>query len=160
MHYRNNVAGRLASVGIVLNDPPLALGSYLPVVVTEGQAWVSGMLPIETGVLKVKGSVGNEVSVDQAVVAARICAINILGALQHEIGDLERVERVIRLTGYVAASASFDRHAEVVDGASTILASAFGDNGKHSRVAVGVASLPKGAPVEIAAVFQVREENR
>lgn len=149
------VAARLASAGVILPEPGGALGSYVPVLVTGDQAWVSGMLPMEAGELTARGRVGEGVAVERAIEAARTCAINILGALQHELGDLDRVQRVLRLTGYVAAVDSFDRHPEVVDGASILFTTAFGELGRHSRVAVGVASLPKGAPVEVAAVFQV-----
>lgn len=147
---------RLSSLGVTLPVPSTAQGSYRPVVIAGNTAWVSGQLPVIDGQLTIAGRLGENVSETGGIMAARTCAINLLGVLSVELGGLNCVARFLRVDGYVASAPAFERHSLVLNGASDLLLSIFGDRGRHSRVAVGVASLPLGAPVEIAAVVELR----
>lgn len=150
-----DMASRLDRLGVVLPAVPSSQGSYVPMVLTPGYAWVSGQLPVRDGALIASGTVGSDVSLDMAREAAHLCAINVLAVLNTIPGGLESVTRVLRVTGYVAASPTFREHSSVVNGASDLLAAVFGSSGRHSRVSVGVASLPLGAPVEVDAIVMV-----
>lgn len=156
------VRERLGDLGVVLPEPIAPAFHYAAVVESGGHAYVSGQLP-KTGrdheLLHV-GRVPDEVTIEEARECARLCVINGLSVIESELGEgaLERIERVVQVTGYVAAPADFGGHPAVVDGASTFLTDLFGDAGRHARAAVGVASLPRRAPVEIAFVFRLRSE--
>jgi enamine deaminase RidA (YjgF/YER057c/UK114 family) len=117
--------------------------------------WVSGQLPFVDGALPATGKVGAEVLPDTARELARTCALNALAAVRSEIGDLDRVQRVVKVVGYVASSPSFFGQPAVVNGASELLGEVFGDRGRHARSAVGVAALPLDAPVEVEVVVEV-----
>ena len=119
--------------------------------------YTSGQLPLVKGVLQVRGRLGEEVSVEEGYQAARIACLNALAAVAGVV-DLDRIERVVKVTGYVASAPGFDRQPAVVNGASDILVELFGEAGRHARAAVGVAALPAGAPVEIELVLLVRSE--
>ncbi len=149
------VADRLASSGYDLPPVPSALGSYVPAVAVGGLVFTSGQLPFEEGSLLAAGLVGVDVSLEEAVACARRAALNALAAAS-TVCDLDGVERCVRLTGYVASGAGFDRQPAVVDGASEVLVAAFGDGGRHSRCAIGVAALPLSAPVELDLVLSLR----
>jgi len=139
------------------NLPPVAkpVASYVPAVRTGNLVFVSGQLPTESGQLKWRGQVGDEVSEDDAYDAARVAALNALAALSAEIGSLDSVRRIVRVTGYVSSIDGFTNQSVVVDGASDFLVKLFGDKGHHARVAVGVAQLPLDAPVEIELIAEV-----
>jgi enamine deaminase RidA (YjgF/YER057c/UK114 family) len=143
------IGKRLQSLGIVLPPPPTPKGAYLPVVVTDHYAWVSGMLPLREGKLVAEGLVESEVALPVAKDAARLAALNGLSALSAAIGELERVERVVKVGVYVASSTGFVAQSEVANGASELLVGVFGDLGKHARIVVGVASLPLNSPVMV-----------
>ena len=132
-----------------LPAPQISKSNYLQTVVVNGLVYLSGQLPYVNGKLASTGSVGELVSVEQGIEAARRCGLNALAALRAEIGTLERVIRVIRLTGYVSAAEGFTDHSRVIDGASATLIDYLGDCGRHARSAIGVRNLPRGAPVEI-----------
>lgn len=134
---------------LALPTPPLGKSAYLRTVVVNDLVHLSGQLPYVDGGLKVTGSVGEAVSVEEGIEAARQCALNALAVLRAEIGTLARVITVVRLTGYVAAAEGFAEHPKVIDGASAALVDYLGERGRHSRSAVGVRNLPRGAPVEI-----------
>ncbi|MCA9842890.1 MAG: RidA family protein, partial [Cyanobacteria bacterium HKST-UBA03] len=114
-----------------------------------------GMLPIKDGELTTKGKVGVDCSIEDAQEAARLCTLNAMAAIKKHIGGLAHIERIVKVTGYVNAPPEFTQHPTVINGASDLLAKAFGANGKHVRAAVGVASLPLNAAVEIDFVVQV-----
>lgn len=146
---------RLASLGLRLPASVAALASYAPVVLLGGLAYVSGQLPRDEAGL-VKGQVGAQLTVADAVDCARLCALNILAVLRDALGgDLDRVERCVQLTGFVYADPAFEAHSTVINGASDLMIAIFDERGRHARAAVGVASLPFGAPVEVAAIFAV-----
>jgi enamine deaminase RidA (YjgF/YER057c/UK114 family) len=117
--------------------------------------WTSGQLPFVAGSLPATGKVGAAVDAETAKDLARICALNALAAIRAEIGDLDRVRRVVKVVGFVASDASFTGQPGVVNGASELLGDVFGDAGRHARSAVGVAVLPLDAPVEVEVVVEV-----
>lgn len=149
------VEENLINLGIHIPDAPTPIGAYKSVVISGNIVFVSGQLPIEKGELKYKGKVGSDISIDDGVRASRIAAINILSVMKQELGDLDKINRILKLTGYVASAPGFDMQAKVVNGASELFYQVFGENGIHARAAVGVFELPLGAPVEIEAIAEI-----
>ncbi len=145
----SGIAGRLTALGLILPRPVAPRYAYDAVVVHAGIAHVSGQLPWLGTALAATGCVGDDVTVEQATDAARVCALNALAVLQQSIGSLDRVVRFLRVTGFVASAPTFRDQPTVVDAASLLLLDVFGDAGRHARSAVGVAALPRGAAVEI-----------
>jgi len=154
----NTIEDRLAAEGITLPDAPAPAANYVPFVKTGNLVVISGQLPMADGKVQHIGLLGDNVDVEGGVAAARLCAINLLAQLKTACGgDLSKVTRVVRLGGFVAATPDFGKHPAVVNGASDLMASIFGDAGAHARAAVGVASLPFGASVEVEGMFEVKE---
>ncbi len=152
----SRVADRLRDLGIALPTPMAPLANYVPFVRHGGMVVVSGQLPAMDGKVAAIGKVGEAVTVEQAVVAARLCFINVLAQLNAALdGDLDQVVRVVRLGGFIAAPASFTQHAVVMNGASDLAVAVFGDAGRHARSTVGVPSLPADAAVEVEGMFAV-----
>jgi len=148
------IAARLDELGITLPTPSTA-GLYRPAVRSGSQIYVAGQLAMRDGAIVHPGHLGNDVSVEQGAEAARVCAVNALGAIHHLLGNLEDL-RLIRAVGYVAATAEFTNHPTVVNGASELLRDVFGEErGIGARVAFGVASLPLGSPVEIELLMEI-----
>jgi enamine deaminase RidA (YjgF/YER057c/UK114 family) len=141
-----------------LPEPAEPAFNYVPVVVHGGLVFVSGQLPKQGGEVRVRGRVGAEVDVQAAQEAARICTLQGLAVAAEALGDLDQISRVIRVTGYVASADSFYEQPRVIDAASELLTGIFGEYGRHARSAVGVASLPRNASVEIEFVFARGEE--
>ena len=151
-----SVESRLSQLGITIPEPAAPVASYVGHVVHNGLVFVSGQLPLDNGVLTQTGLLGAGVSIEEAAAAARICAINILAQVKVACdGDLERIERCIRLGGFVASTPDFTDHPKVVNGASDLMAEVLGDKGAHARAAVGVAALPLNASVEVEATFAI-----
>ena len=146
---------KLKELGISLPDLPRPLGSYLPFVRTGNLVYLSGMLPLKEGKLIAAGRVGESVALDEAVLAARIAAINGLAVLKTAIGNLDQVRRCIKISGFVASARDFTDQPKVVNGASDLLLEVFGEMGRHARSAVGVHILPMNSPVEIELIFEV-----
>jgi enamine deaminase RidA (YjgF/YER057c/UK114 family) len=149
---------RLAELGIAL--PPVAAPAfdYVPAVVHGGLVWISGQLPrAADGSLPHLGRLGEDVDVEAARKAAELCALQALAALRAAVGSLDRVERAIKVTGFVASAPGFVEQPKVIDAASNLLGRVFGEAGRHARSAVGVAMLPRGVPVEIEFVFALKE---
>jgi enamine deaminase RidA (YjgF/YER057c/UK114 family) len=147
---------RLMKKGIVLPEPPKPVGTYLPAVRSGNILYVSGMIPKVVGQDSPKGKVGRELTQREGYSAARLCALNMLAVVKSETGSLDRVSRVLKVIGYVASGEGFADQPMVVNGASDLLVDIFGDQGKHARVAIGVAELPGNVPVEIEATFEIR----
>jgi enamine deaminase RidA (YjgF/YER057c/UK114 family) len=143
---------KLSSLGISLPIPPDPAGSYVPVVVCGPLAFVAGQIPAEANNIKFRGKV---VSIETGQQAARLCTINALAQLRSSIGSLDRVKRVIKLTGFVNCDPSFADHPKVINGASDLLVQLFGEKGKHARVAVGVSSLPLDSTVEVDLITEI-----
>lgn len=151
------IAANLKSLGVTLPEPAAPLASYVGHVVHNNIVTVSGQLPLLDGKLVTTGLHGDTVSIEEGAAAARVCAINILAQINIACaGDLERIERCIRLGGFVASTPDFTDHPLVVNGASDFMGEALGDRGAHARAAVGVAALPLNACVEVEATFAIR----
>lgn len=145
---------RLRQLQIELPQPPTPIARYVPAVLSGNLLFISGQLPLREGALVAQGRLGAEVSLEAGVQAARTAAINALAVTRSALGSLDRVARIVRLVGYVAATADFVDHPRVVDGASELLADLFGEQGRHARVALGAVSLPLGAPVELELIVE------
>lgn len=151
------VRARLAELGLRLHGPHPPHDPLDAVVVHAGVARTSGQLPRVDGVLTCCGALGSTVRVDEGAAAAAVCALNALAVLEVALGTLDRVERVLTVTGYVASTPDFHRQPDVVDGASSVLYRVFGEAGRHTRSAIGVAALPRGGAVEIEVTVAVRD---
>jgi enamine deaminase RidA (YjgF/YER057c/UK114 family) len=151
-----SVADRLNELGIALPPPAAAVANYVPVVRTGDLLHISGQLSNDaSGGLK--GTVGDDVTPEQAVAGARLCGINLLAQISAALdGDLERVVRVVKLGGFVQAAGDFTAIPAVINGCSDLMVEVFGDAGKHARAAVGVYKLPLGFAVEIDAIVEIR----
>lgn len=146
---------RLRDLGYELPKVPRPAGSYVPATRIGALLFTAGQLPFKDGRLLYTGKVGQDVTVEEAKEAARLCALNALAAVKAEAGSLENVRRVAKVTGYVASAAGFEDQPEVMNGASELVGSIFGEKGLHARTAVGVAELPLGAPVEVEIVLEL-----
>jgi enamine deaminase RidA (YjgF/YER057c/UK114 family) len=140
---------RLQELGIELPPASAPVASYVPVRTAGGLAFCAGQIPLEEGRPLLTGAVGAKVSLDRANDAARRCALQALAALREALGSLDRVLGIAQLTVYVASSPGFTQQSAVANGASDVLVEIFGEEGRHSRAAVGVAELPLGVPVEV-----------
>lgn len=151
-----SIADRLKELSITLPEPPKPVAAYIPAVRTGNLLFISGQLPTEAGQLRYSGKVPADVSVEDAAAAARLATINALAVAQGELGSLDKVSRVVRVMGHVASSPGFTGQPAVVNGASELLVQIFGDNGRHSRAALGAAELPLGAAVEVEMILEVQ----
>jgi len=152
----HSIESRLNELGLVLPVAAAPVANYVPYVISGNLVFVSGQLPMANGKLLSTGQVGTEVNIEDAKVAARQCALNLISQAKAACGgDLEKVSRVVKLGGFVNAGNGFNDHAQVINGASDLISEVFGDKGKHARAAVGSSSLPLGAPVEIEAIFEL-----
>lgn len=150
------VAGRLRLLGRELPGVPRPAGSYVPAVVSGALVFTAGQLPLVGGEPTLTGKVGGSVSAEEAREAAVVCALNALAAVESvESGTLDRVARVVKVTGFVASAPGFNGQPGVLNGASELLGAAFGEAGVHARSAVGVAELPFDAPVELELVVEL-----
>jgi enamine deaminase RidA (YjgF/YER057c/UK114 family) len=147
---------RLEELGIQLPDPARPLAAYVPTVRTGNLVYVSGQVPMVDGKpIHIGRLGGGGLGVEQGVEAAERCAVNVLAALKAELGELSRIRRIVKLTGFVASAPDFNDQPKVVNGASELFVKVFGDAGKHARSAVGMAALPLGVPVEVEAIVEV-----
>lgn len=153
-----NIKDRLVELGITLPEVAKPLAAYVPAKRVGNQVWTSGQLPLVDGQLPITGLVGDEVSAEEAYSAARTCALNALAAVDAEVG-LENVASISKLVGFVASAPGFYEQPGVVNGASELVGEIFGDEGVHVRSAVGVAALPKNAPVEVEMVVEMRSSS-
>ncbi|HET7273162.1 MAG TPA: RidA family protein [Rubrobacter sp.] len=145
---------RLRELGFELPDVPAPAGSYVPATRAGDLIFTAGQLPLEAGELRLKGKVGETVTVDEAQEAARLCAINALAAAAAQAGGIGGISRIVKVTGFVASAPGFNDQPQVLNGASEFLGEVFGDAGLHARSAVGVAELPMDAPVEVELVVR------
>jgi len=148
---------RLRELGIELPPAQAPVASYVPVVVSSGLAYVSGQVPMAEGQLLWTGKLGAELDLEAGAEAARRCALQALSALRAELGSLDRVRRIVKVSVYVASDRGFTDQPKVANGASDLLVQVFGDAGRHARAAVGVAELPLGGPVEVEVVAEVED---
>lgn len=148
-----SIDARLAQLGIQLPAPKAPAYAYVPVACHGDLAWVSGQLPWRADGSLPQGKLGAGVSVEEGREAARLCVINALSLLRAQLGSLDRIVRVVKLTGFVASAQGFVDQPSVMDGASSLLLEIFGEAGRHARSAVGMAELPRSVPVEVEFVF-------
>jgi enamine deaminase RidA (YjgF/YER057c/UK114 family) len=149
-----DIAARLKELGLTLPTVPKPQGSYVPSVRSGNLVFVSGQLPIHAGKLTCAGKVGQDVGLDDARAAARLCFLNALAALAYSV-DPSQVTRVVRLGGFVQSAEGFAEQPQVLNGASELAKEIFGEAGAHARAAVGVNALPLNAAVEVEALFEV-----
>jgi len=148
---------RIKELGLVIPEPPKPVASYVPFRLSGNIVYISGQVPFVDGKLARTGLVGREVSLEDAVSDARICAINVLAQLREAAGgSLDNVARMLRLTVLVASNDGFIAQPQVANGASDLLVEIFGDNGRHARSAIGVAALPLGCSVEVEAIAELQ----
>jgi enamine deaminase RidA (YjgF/YER057c/UK114 family) len=147
---------RLADLGVTLPAAPAPAANYVPWMVLDGMVYVSGQVSMREGAF-LTGKLGDDMSVEDGAAAARACAISLLAQVKAAAGgDLDRLKRVVKLTGFVNSTAEFGDQPKVVNGASDFLVEALGDAGRHTRSAVSAASLPFGVAVEIEGIFQLK----
>ena len=146
---------RLKELGIEVPEVQAPLGAYVPAVISGDLLYISGQLPIASGELVFKGKLGAEVAVEDGMEAARRAAINAIAVMKNDLGALERVKRIVKITGYIASASGFNQQANVMNGASDLFYEVFGEPGRHARVAVGVSELPLDAPVEVEVIAQI-----
>ncbi len=146
---------KIKSIGIKLPTPPTPAGSYVPVIRTGNLLFVSGQIPMKDGKVVFTGKVSDD-NLETAQKSARMCAINIIAQLKRELGDLEKVAKIVRLSGFVNSDPEFSQQPKVINPASDLFFEIFGESGKHSRIAVGVASLPLNSMTEIDAIVEIK----
>lgn len=146
---------RLNELGLTLPAPPKPVANYVPVVRVGDLLFLSGVLPSKNGQLAMTGKLGAEVSIEQGVAAANLAVRNALAIVKAEAGSLDRVKRVVKMVGHIASAPGFTDQPQVLNGASDLLVALFGEAGRHARVAVGAAELPRQAPIEIELIIQV-----
>jgi enamine deaminase RidA (YjgF/YER057c/UK114 family) len=143
-------------MGITLPAVPAPVAAYVPAVRVCDLIFTSGQLPMVDGQLKYTGHLGKDVTVEEGYDAARICALNALAAVHGLVGDLDRIEQVVKLTGWVSSTDDFTDQPKVMNGASELIAEVFGDAGKHARAAVAANALPLGAAVEMELIVKLK----
>lgn len=151
----DTVEGRLAELGLAVPHAAAPAANYVPFMRTGNLLFTAGQLPLRDGSLVACGLLGRELSTETGREAARWCALNVIAQARAALGGLEKVRRIVKITVFVASTPDFTEHHLVANGASDLLAAAFGDAGRHARSAVGTAALPLGAPVEVEAILEV-----
>ena len=149
------IEARLKALDLVLPEARAALGSYVPFLHLNGQLYIAGQQPLADGKVAVAGKLGAERDLGQGQAAARLCALHILAQARAALRDLDRIVQLLRLNGFVNAAPGFADHPKVLNAASDLMVEILGNKGIHTRIAVGCASLPLGAAVEIDAIFAV-----
>jgi enamine deaminase RidA (YjgF/YER057c/UK114 family) len=150
------IDAHLNALGITLPSASTPVANYVPYVQSGNLLFVSGQLPLMDGDVKYTGILGAGVSPESGYAAARLCGLNLIAHAKNACGgDLDRIKRVVKLTGFVAATPQFTDQPRVMNGASDLMVEVFGDGGRHSRAAVGAPSLPRGAAVEVEAIFEI-----
>lgn len=150
------IDAKLKELGIELPSPPAPVASYVPYVRTGNLVFVSGQVTLGAKGLEYVGIVGKDFTTAEAAAAARLCAVNLIAQARAALdGDLDRVTRVVKVTGFVNAVPGYGEHPEVINGASNLFVEVFGEAGRHARAAVGAGSLPRNVAVEVEAIFEV-----
>ncbi len=147
---------KLQELGLVLPVPPKPVATYIPVVRAGDLLFLSGVLPSKDGQLIMTGKLGQGLSIEQGMEAAKVAVLNALAIVKSEAGSLDRVKQIVKMVGHIASAPGFTDQPQVLNGASDLLVAIFGDAGRHARVAVGAAELPRQAPVEIELIVQVQ----
>jgi enamine deaminase RidA (YjgF/YER057c/UK114 family) len=151
-----HIDARLKEHGIELPQVSPPQGAYVPYVISGNLVFLAGQIPMLNGEIQLKGKLGDDVSLEDGQKAARICGLNLIAQLRQAVGgDLDRVVRVVKLTGFVNSTPDYEAQPKVVNGVSDLMSEAFGERGAHARAAVGVSSLPLGVPVEVEGIFEI-----
>ena len=146
----------LNKLGLSIPEPTIPVANFVPYTVVGKLVYISGQIPIKDGQIAFVGKLGQEFSVEQGQDAARLCALHTLAMIRHACdGDLDRVVRCVRLGGFINSTPDFANQPEVMNGASDLIVSVFGERGRHARAAVGVNSLPRNVAVEVDAIFEI-----
>lgn len=151
MSYENT----LKELGFELPAPPKPVATYIPAVRAGDLLFLSGVLPSRDGQLIMTGKLGQALSIEQGMEAAKVALLNALAIVRSEVGSLDRVKHIVKMVGHIASASGFTDQPQVLNGASDLLVAIFGEAGRHARVAVGAAELPRQAPVEIELIVQV-----
>jgi len=151
-----SIEKRLEELGVILPDPPAPAAQYVPALICGELVFVAGQTPKDGTELLYKGKVGRDITLEEGREAAGICAKRCISAVKGAIGDLDRVEKIVQITGYVNCGEDFEKHSMVINGASDFLEKVFGEKGRHSRVAVGANSLPGNAAVELQMIVKLK----
>ena len=151
----NNFNKKITDLNLILPEIPKPVAAYIPAKQAGNLVFTAGQLPMVNGELITKGLLGQDVEIEDAKNAARICTLNALAAIKGVIEDLDRIKQVVRVVGYVASIPTFTQQPAIVNGASELLLEIFGEKGKHARSAVGMAVLPLNASVEIELTVEV-----
>lgn len=151
MSYEN----KLRDLGLTLPALPKPVANYVPVTKVGNLLFLSGVLPSRDGQLVMAGKLGQNLSIDQGKEASRVAVLNGLSIIRSEAGSLDRVKQIVKVVGYIASAPGFTDQPQVLNGASDLLVSVFGEAGRHARVAVGAAELPRQAPVEIELIVEL-----
>lgn len=151
------IENKLKALGFELPNPPVPAANYIGYVRVGNLLYIGGNIGRINGVIKYRGKVGDTITLEQAYDAARNCALNHLATMKAALGDLDRVERIVKVLGYVNVAPGFTDMPKVVNGESDLLVQVFGEKGQHARAAVGVSSLSQDAPVETEVTVQVKE---
>ena len=146
---------KLRELGLQLPQAPKPVATYVPAVRAGDLLFLSGVLPMRNGELAFTGKLGRELTVPQGMDAAKIAVLNALAIAKQELGSLDRISRVVKVVGHVASAEGFTDQPQVLNGASDLLVSIFGEAGRHARVAIGAAELPRRAAVEIEVILAV-----
>ena len=146
---------KLKALGLQLPLPPQPVATYSPAVRVGDLLFLSGVLPMRDGQLAFSGKLGRDLTVEEGMEAAKLSLLNALAIAKQQLGSLDRINRVVKIVGYVASAEGFAQQPEVLNGASDLLVAVFGEAGRHARVAVGAAELPRRAPVEIEVILAI-----
>lgn len=147
---------KLQELGYTLPEVSKPLANYIPGLVTGDYLYVSGQLPMADGALAYRGKLGADCSQDEGILAARLCAVNCLAVLKSLAGDLDNIERIIKITGFVNSTPDFTGQPQIINGASDLLGEVFGEAGAHTRSAVGAAALPFNACCEVEMIAKIK----
>ena len=147
---------KLKELGITLPEAPIPAGNYIPAVRTGNLLFISGQIPLENGKVAYTGKVSDD-NLETAQKSAKSCAINILAQIKREAGSLDKVTKIVRLSGFVNSVPEFTQHPKVINPASDLMFEVFGEKGKHARIALGVGSLPLDSMTEIDAIVEISE---
>ena len=146
---------KLKALNLELPMAPKPVANYVPVVRAGDLLFLSGVLPSRDGQLILIGKLGQNITIEQGMEAAKVAALNALAIVRSEVGSLDKVKRIVKMVGHIASAPGFTDQPQVLNGASDLFVQIFGDAGRHARVAVGAAELPRQAPVEIELIVQV-----
>lgn len=146
----------LRSLGYELPEMPLPLGAYVPFVEHNGLIFLSGLLPMKDGRLIYEGRIGRDITIDQAKECAVQIVLNCLSIIRTNLGDLGRIQRCLRINGYLQTSEDFKDHPLVLNAASELIVKVFGDQGRHTRIAIGAHTLPLNSPIEMDFIFSLK----